>query len=326
MEKEVKEMENVKQNEAVAVNKEETKMSDAVAEATSQADEVGVEPTTGQSAEQVQNPTEEIISESASETVETMQDKEMEQQLDEMIAKGENATVNALNGIEISKDNKCAVIAIDQTKKYRLELRCVKSSKSQRRYELVEVNIADNRDVILEGHKRIEPNKLESGAGNLIRDFLTDCEGIYDRQETTIKKICSEIIRKKVLNPRIEDADVLSKEEFLEEFKQWLIDHPDDARVLNEMIGTKHIVGIMQGGEHSKSYDSLKSILEEIAPDNDPKDLKDYLVQKKVMGRWQPSQTAQGKYNIACKGRIYRIFPEDIIKKIPIAGGKEKKE
>lgn len=326
MKEEVKKMENVKQNEAVAVNKEETKLSDKVAETTSQAEEVGVEPTTGQSAEQVQNPTEESNSEPVSDAVETMQDKEMEQQVKDLIVKGENITANTLNGIAISKDKQCAMITTDQTKKYRLELRCVRSSKSQRKYEIVEVCNADNRDVILEDHKRIKPSQLESGAGNLIRDFLTDCEGIYDRQETTIKKICSEIIRKKVLDPRLEDADVLSKEEFLEEFKQWLIDHPDDPRVLNEMIGIKHIVGIMQGGEHSKSYDSLKSILEEIAPDNDPKDLKDYLVQKKIMGRWQPSQTAQGKYNIACKGRIYRIFPEDIIKKIPIAGGKEKKE
>ena len=99
-------MENVKNNEAVAVNKEERKLSDAVTEATSQVEEVGVEPTTGQSAEQVQNPTEESNSEPVSDAVETMQDKEMEQQLEEMITKGENTTVNALNGIEISKDNK----------------------------------------------------------------------------------------------------------------------------------------------------------------------------------------------------------------------------
>lgn len=319
-------MENVKNNEAVAVNKEETKLSDAVAEAAPQAGEVGVEPTTGQSAEQVQNPTEEIISKSASETVETMQDKEMEQQVKDLIVKGENITASALNGIAISKDKQCAMITTDQTKKYRLELRCVKSSKSQRRYELVEVHIADNRDVILEGHKRIEPNKLESGAGNLIRDFLTDCEGIYDRQETTIKKICSEIIRKKVLDPRLEDADVLSKEEFLEEFKQWLIDHPDDARVINKISRENHIVGIQQDANHDSNYKSLKSIIEEVAPDNNPKDLKDYLEQQKIIGRWQPSKTAQRKCNIECEGRIYRILPEDIIQKIPLVGGKEKKE
>lgn len=318
MKEEIKEMENVMQNE------EEMKLSDAVAEAASQVEEVSVEPTTGKSAEQV-NP-EEIISEPASETVETMQDKEMEQQLDEMIAKGENTTVNALNGIAISKDKQCAMITTDQTKKYKLELRCVRSSKSQRKYEIVEVRIADNRDVILEGHKRIEPNKLESGAGNLIRDFLTDCEGIYDRQETTIKKICSEIIRKKVLDPRLEDADVLSKEEFLEEFKQWLIDHPDDARVINKISRENHIVGIQQDANHDSNYKSLKSIIEEVAPDNNPKDLKDYLEQQKIIGRWQPSKTAQRKCNIECEGRIYRILPEDIIQKIPLVGGKEKKE
>ena len=209
-----------------------------------------------------------------------------------------------------------AVIANDPKGEYHLELRAVKSTKDQRKYEVVEVRNSDGRDMVIENPKRFDPNELlDASASTKLNKLLAGCEGNYERQAVNISLECSKIVNDRTLDPRMEDIDTMDMKEIVDKIREWVIENYNDARVVVGEINREKVVGICKRGETSLKK-VFESVISEIAPYNNPKKVKDYLEQEDLVEVVQTSKVFREQHSIGGCGKIVKINIPGIVGKV----------
>lgn len=174
-------------------------------------------------------------------------------------------------GCQFNKDNSEVILATDNYAEMKLVLRgCKDKDEGVRKYQLLERDASGKEYGTYSDKSFFTPDEIKSCCKRF-QHRIEGFEGQYSENIDDIIKIVNIIERNRLLMPHyMKNAGVQSTDEIEDNLRQFMLNNPEDERIVALKINGQIAVGVVGRGKYT-SYKNVIRLLEEIAPYNKAK-------------------------------------------------------
>lgn len=229
--------------------------------------------------------------------------------------------IKKLNGRQVSSDTLC--VTKDSEGNELLIIAKYDNADGQRKYQIVEV-INGERKGVESPKSYFLPSDIDLGKYSKIERYISNLCGNYNPKSNNILQILTEIEEYRLIKPDTSsciNSEVISVERILDKLQQYMLDNPSDKRLVALEIKGEIHVGIV-GRNNQTAYNNFRSLINEIAPENNVKTLKSECNCRKILRTdMGDAQKTVGKANAEAYNlhgdKMYSFkFADDVMKQI----------